>query len=137
MLLQDLNKGKMMEKSRSFPFGVLDMFDDYAIITCQDGVNVDFIEIEEIYNTLLDNYQEHKIVLIANRKNHYSVNPIAISALFSKEFLIGGAVLGYSPITEKNAAIESTIVKSAPIRYFTQMEDILEWVIELNTTQTH
>ena len=85
-----------MEKQHIFQFGVLDLFDFYAVITCNKDVNVDFGEVQEIDLVLQSVYGQDKFGLIANRKNFYSVNPLAINKLFSNENLIAGAIVGHS-----------------------------------------
>lgn len=121
-----------MELVHKFRYGTLEMVRTYAIITIDNGENIDFPEVEEIGTVLKENYGDQKILLIANRINHYSVNPMAINKLFSMDILIGGAILGHSEMTKVNAEVEQSIVRSAPINYFESMKDIMEWNRQLH-----
>ncbi len=114
-----------------FPFGTLELNPRYAIITCLDYVNIDFPEVAAIETVLADHYSDTKIALVANRENQYSVNPFAIDKLFSNPLLAGGAILGGSHAVMNNALIEAAIVKSAPIRFFMSMSEIVDWIDHL------
>ncbi len=123
-----VNKLGKMEKQHIFQFGVLDLFDFYAVIACNRDVNIDFTEVHEIDTVLQFVYDQDTFGLIANRKNFYSVNPLAINKFFSNENLIVGAIVGYTKATEGNAVIEKMVIQNAPIEYFVALEDAKDWV---------
>ena len=83
-----------MDNKHSFQFGHLTFKDDYAVITCDEGVNIDFDEIDQIMAVLDSIYDGKPIGLIANREHLYSVNPHAIDKLFSRDNLVAGAIVG-------------------------------------------
>jgi len=120
-----------MNREHLFEFGRLDLLDSYAVITCNEGVNIDFNEIHDIEEILHQTYQGQRFGLIANRENHYSVNPFAINKLFSDEHLVAGAVVGHTNITKKNAEIESGFVEAAPIRFFFNMDSAIKWIKDI------
>lgn len=126
-----------MELVHKFPYGMLEMMKNYAVVTIDEGEDIDFPQVEEIGGVLKANYGDTKILLIANRIHHYSVNPVAIDQLFSMDILIGGAILGHSKVTKMNAEVEQSIVQSAPIRYFQSMEEVMEWNRELHGEENH
>lgn len=126
------DSGERMELVHKFRYGTLEMMKTYAVITIDGGENIDFPEVEEIGTVLKENYVDQKILLIANRINHYSVNPMAINKLFSMDILLGGAILGHSEVTKVNAEVEKSIVRSAPIRYFESMKEVMVWNRELH-----
>lgn len=119
-----------MNQDHAFTFGHLKMADSYAVISCNEGAHIDFDEIREIQAVLYPAYRGGRYGLIADRKNHYSVNPLAINALFSEELLVAGAIVGHSRATEVNAEIESRIVRTSPIQYFDDMDCAIHWVLE-------
>ena len=117
-----------MNRQHLFKFGHLELLDSYAVITCNEGEHIDFNEINEIEEIIHPNYQGQRFGLIANRVNHYSVNPMAISKLFTDKYLVAGAIVGHTDITKVNAELENTIVKKAPIKFFFEMDSAIKWI---------
>ena len=119
-----------MNQEHLFPYCRLEMLDSYAIVTCNEGVHIDFNEIQEIESVLQSTYHGQKFGLIANRENQYSVNPLAIKKLFSDEYLIAGAIVGSALMTKLNAEMENDIIDDAPIGYFPSMNFAIKWIIK-------
>lgn len=119
-----------MENEHIFSFGKLTFCDSHATIQCNDGVNIDFKEVFEIQEVLDQFFGDNYFGLIANRENHYSVNPIAIKKLFSHQQLAVGAIVSMAPGHRYIAAVEIDIVESSPIRFFTKMKPATDWVNE-------
>jgi hypothetical protein len=117
-----------MKKQHIFNFGKLTFFNSHAIIQCNDGVNIDFKEVSEIQEVLYHFFGDVYFGLIANRKNPYSVNPIAINELFSHKQLIAGAIVSTVPSSKFIAKIENNIVESSPIQFFTEMDSAIDWI---------
>ena len=120
-----------MNREHLFQFGRLDFLDYYAVITCNEGANVDFNEIHKIEEVLHRTYQGQRFGLIANRENRYSVNPIAIKKLFSNEHLIAGAIVGHTDLAKENAELENEIVEEVPIRFFFNMDSAIKWINDI------
>ncbi len=119
-----------MNRDHLFSFGHLEIKDSYAVITCNEGVNIDFNEIKEIQAVLYPAYRGQRFGLIANRENHYSVNPVAINELFSEEYLVAGAIVGHAKFTEVNAGVEADIIRASPIKYFNNMDSAIIWILD-------
>ena len=117
-----------MKKEHKFNFGTLKLFNAHAIIECNDGVNIDSNEIQEIKKVLLHFFDGVCFGLIKHRTNHYSVNPIALNELFSHEQLVAGAVVNVIHSPNVIDAIEQRIVKSSPLRFFTEMDSAINWI---------
>ena len=117
-----------MNREHLFSFCRLGLLDTYAVVTCNEGVHIDLDEIKEIEAVLQKVYSGKKFGMIANRENHYSVNPLAIKKLFSDKCLIAGAIVGSEFITRINAEIENEIVDGAPIGFFTNMSTAIKWI---------
>jgi hypothetical protein len=119
-----------MNQEHVFPYCYLEMLNSYAIVTCNEGIHIDFDEIQEIEAVLQSTYHGQKFGLIANRENQYSVNPLAIKKLFSDEYLIAGAIVGSALMTKLNAEMENDIVDGAPIGYFPSMNFAIKWIMK-------
>ena len=119
-----------MNREHLFPFCRLSLLDTYAVVTCSDGVYIDFDEIQEIEAVLKSTYRGKSFGMIANRENQYSVNPLAIKKLFSDGCLVAGAIVGSGFITRLNAEIENEIVDGAPIGFFTHMSAAEKWILD-------
>ena len=117
-----------MTNSSHFRFGCLELMESHAVITCNEGVDIDFDEVREIQAVLYPAYGVKKFGLIANRKNQYSVNPLAIDELFSHEYLVAGAIVGHSMLAEGTAELEEILVEMAPIKYFADMASAVKWI---------
>lgn len=117
-----------MSREHIFPYCHLEMLDTYAIVTCNEGIHIDFNETQEIETVFQSTYHGQRFGLIANRENQYSVNPLAIKQLFSNGSLIAGAIVGNCYTTRLNAEIENEIVDGAPIGYFTKMSSAIKWI---------
>jgi len=85
-------------------------------------------EIQKIETIIYPSYHGQRFGLIANRVNHYSVNPLAINKLFSGNNLVAGVIVGHSKVTRSNAEIENEIVKEAPIEFFLSMRPAIKWI---------
>ncbi len=123
-----ISQRSSMSREHKFPYCHLEMLDTYAIVTCNEGVDIDFNEIQEIEAILQGTYHGQRFGLIANRENQYSVNPLAIKKLFSNEYLIAGAIVGSVLMTKLNAEVENDIVDGAPIGFFPSMNSAIKWI---------
>ncbi len=119
-----------MNIRHNFEFGYLDLMDSYAVITCNQGVNIDTAEVNLVQSVLDTAFNGEKFGMIANRENDYSVNPIAIRDLFSREDLVAGAIVGGSKMVEINARLEGQIITGAPIAHFTNMDSAVKRIKE-------
>ena len=117
-----------MSQEYLFPYGHLEILDTYAIITCNEGVHIDFNEIQDMEAILQSAYHGQRFGLITNRVNQYSVNPLAIKKLFSDECLVAGAIVGSALRTKLNADLENKTVDSAPIGYYPSMSFAIKWI---------
>lgn len=117
-----------MYLKHAFHFGFMEMMDNYAVIVCDEGVEIDKHEIRIIRDALSDAYGQRKFGLIANRVNMYSVNPITIKELFSLNELVAGAIVGYSENAKTIAELESVIVSMKPVTFFSDMQNAIDWI---------
>lgn len=117
-----------MNCHHEFRFGLLQCYNEYAIITCNENEDIGFEEIKEIQAVLYPAYGRKKFGLIANREHHYSVDPLAIDELFSHENLVAGAIVSINRLAAYNAEVEDMYVQGAPIRYFPILKLAIPWI---------
>ncbi len=120
-----------MSNKHVFHFGFLELMDTYAVVTCNEGVEIDKHEVEAVQKVLGAAYSGKTFGLIANRVNLYSVNPIAIKKLFTLEELVAGAIVGRSVSAKIIAEFEARVIAVAPIKYFEDMPQAVEWIENL------
>ena len=117
-----------MNREYMLPYCRLQLYDAYTVVTVNDGVHIDFTEIEEIRSVLLKHYHDQPFGLIANRINRYSTNPLAVKQFFSNEQIVAGAIVGSHLTTRLNAEIEIDIIDGAPVAFFTELDKARIWV---------
>lgn len=117
-----------MNDKHVFQFGVLELMDTYAVVTCAEGADIDQHEVEAVQKVLGSAYCGTPFGFIANRVNLYSVNPLAIKKLFTLEELVAGAIVGRSVSAKIVAELEAKVIAIAPIKYFEDMPRAVEWL---------
>lgn len=117
-----------MDREYTLPYCRLQLYDAYTVVTVNEGVHIDFTEIEEIRTVLQKHYNDKPFGMIANRVNRYSTNPLAIKQFFSNEHLVAGAIVGSHLTTRLNAEIEIDVIDGAPVAFFTELDDACTWV---------
>ena len=110
------------------PYCRLQLYDAFTVVTVNEGVHIDFAEIEEISTVLQNHYHDRPFGLIANRINRYSTNPLALKQFFSNEHIVAGAIVGSHLTTRLNAEIEIDIIDGAPVAFFTELDEARIWV---------
>lgn len=126
-----------MKMYHQFEFGILEFHETHAVITCNENVEIGFTEIKEIQEVLYSQYKGVKFGMIANRKFHYAVDPLAINKLFSHEDLVAGAIVSLFSSAAHNAEVEDMFVEGAPIRYFQSMQVAEKWISGLVESLSH
>jgi len=117
-----------MDREYFLPYCRLELHDNYTIVTTSEGVNIGFDEVEEINAILQRFYSGRLFGMVANRKNRYSINPLAAKKFFSDESVVAGAVVGYNLATRLNAEIENEIIDGAPIVFFSDLDSAVRWI---------
>ncbi len=117
-----------MNSRHVFQFGCMELMDDYAVVTCNEGVHVDLNEIEVIEAVLDTAYSKKRFGFIANRVNSYSINPLAVRRLFTHNNLVAGAIVGGSKHIKHIAKIEFEIIRGPPKKHFEDMSSAVKWI---------
>ncbi len=119
---------EQLNREYILPYCRLQLYDAYTVVTVNEGVHIDFTEIEEISTFLQNHYHDKPFGLIANRINRYSTNPLAVKQFFSNEHIVAGAIVGTHLMTRLNAEIEMDIIDGAPVAFFTELDQARIWV---------
>lgn len=128
-LKMSMQKGtEQMNREYMLPYCRLQLYDAYTVVSVNEGVHIDFTEIEEISTVLQNHYHDKPFGLIANRINRYSTNPLAVKQFFSNEHIVAGAIVGSQLTTRLNAEIEIDIIDGAPVAFFTELDQARIWV---------
>ena len=117
-----------MSSRHTFQFGNLELMDTYAVVTCNEGVVIDILEVEAVQKVLATAYSGKRFGLIANRVNLYSTNPLAVKKLFILEGLVAGAIVDLSAKAKIIAELEAMIIGVEPIKYFEDMVRAVKWI---------
>ena len=117
-----------MNSRHVFQFGCMELMDDYAVITCNQGVHIDLNEIEAIEVVLDTAYSNKRFGFIANRVNSYSVDPLAVRKLFSRDNLVAGTIVGGSKHIKHIAKLEFEVIGGPPKKYFKDMSSAVKWI---------
>ena len=134
-LILPLEGTEEMNQDYNLPYCRLQTYDDYTVVTVNEGVHIDFAEIEEIRSVLQQHYGDKPFGLIANRVNRYSTNPLAVRQFFSNHQVVAGAIVGSHLMTRLNAEIEKEVIDGAPVAFFTELDDARSWMKATVVTQ--
>lgn len=119
-----------MTREHLLKIGRLEIGECYAIITANHGVEIDVHDVTELCEVLQSTYRDRPFGIITNRKNQYSVDPLAVRKLFEMRSLIAGAIVGYSTVTETVSLAEAKLYRTAPVRYFNNLGQAKSWISE-------
>ncbi|TYB79864.1 hypothetical protein [Bizionia myxarmorum] len=115
-----------------FPFGTYYLLDRYVIAEHEEGIHFDWDSIQQIADYLIDYYgPDLRIGHIANRVNHYSVDP-NLWHIFNKKFgfIVASAIAVYDDFGYRNATLEKQF-SSNSIKRCTSLEEALFWMQNL------
>ena len=109
-------------------FGCLDIYPQYIVTTTDANYQVtteDFILTSEVARKY---FEDNPWVLIANRKNPYTLDAVNLDKGFAGSFIVGLALV----VRENNSAgrvwlPEQLYSHSFPVRAFSSMQRAVEW----------
>jgi hypothetical protein len=73
-------------------------------------------------------YSKRRFGFIANRVNSYSVNPLAVRRLFTRNTWVAGAIVSGSKHIKHIAKLEFEIIQGPPKKYFEDMSSAVKWI---------
>ena len=117
-------------KTLRLDFTILEFFDAYVISSLFDDMVLDQRYVEELTSVCLDFYGARRFIYISNRKANYNVHPTIYLNLNKAKFLAGIAVVSENPRSINMANFERQFSK-IPYEVFLEMEDAVEWALEM------
>ncbi|WP_034039988.1 hypothetical protein [Wocania ichthyoenteri] len=114
------------------PFGNYYFFEKFIVGELFESIHFDWKKAELLIAEVLNFYGEHaQLGFIANRINHYSVDPQNWVKLEKKyNFISASAIVMYNMSTYMNASIEKQFAKKS-IKRCTSLHEAIEWIINL------
>jgi hypothetical protein len=115
-----------MDKSLTYPFGKVTIYDNYLISIMNEGITVT-PNLNIVLANIADTYYKNKnFVYITHRINSYSVDPHVYLKTSQIPNLLGFAVVSGKRIVLDNTDLESVFL-SKPFKSFTKLEDAIAW----------
>ena len=121
-------------KLLSLDYGDIELFDNYLIATMHQGITVKPEYNQELVTLATTHFSGKPFAYITNRKNSYAVDPSIYYKTSKIENLVAFAVVSKNPIAEKTVAVEK-IFLDKPFQLFTEMDEAINWVSDVLTTQ--
>lgn len=114
------------------PFGNYYLFEKFIVAELFESVHFDWDKAELLIAEVFNYYGNNpKIGFIANRINHYSLDPQNWAKLEKKyNFVVASAIVVYNMSTYMNASIEKQFTKSS-IKRCKSLKEAVEWVSNL------
>jgi hypothetical protein len=115
-----------MEKTLTFDFCEMTIYDKYVVVVMKEGVNITpghnnvLIDVTKIY------FSKKSFVYITHRINSYSVDPQIYLETAKIENLKGFAVVSKNYKAKVNAQIEKMFFNK-PFEIFTNLENAFSW----------
>mgnify|MGYP000731186223 CR=1 FL=1 len=114
------------ETIHTFEFGVVQLFENYLIVTMNRGITV----IPEYNDILLElantHYKDKPFVYITHRKNSYAVDPAVYKRTSKIENLVGFAVVSKKEIDSKTVPVEKLFF-TKPFQLFEDKDEAIAW----------
>lgn len=124
---KDLNPFKL-----EMPFGNYYLFKKFIVAELFESVHFDWNKAEQLIAEVFNYYGNNpKIGFIANRINHYSIDPQNWVKLEKKyNFVVASAIVVYNMSTYMNASIEKQFAKNS-IKRCKSLNEAIIWVLNL------
>ena len=113
-----------------FDFSEMQIFDNYLIVTINEGFTVSPSNNKTLMHIANTYYSNKDFVYISYRKHSYSVDPAVYYETSKIKNLIGFAVVSSNFKTKSNAEIEKLFLNK-PFETFNNLEDAVVWAKSL------
>ncbi|MBL4662972.1 MAG: hypothetical protein JKY22_05345 [Flavobacteriaceae bacterium] len=115
-------------KTLQLDFAVVDIFDDYFVVTMDEGLLFGRSQLNELYKLFNSYFPDSPFGYISNRINDYTVDPTSYFDTEDGPWLSAIAIMCYSETGYSNALFEQTFYKNRPFKPFYKMEECIEWL---------
>lgn len=115
------------QTSITFPFGKVDVYDNYLISVMNEGETVTPEHNHELAKLSRSVYKDRPFGYITHRKNSYSVDPKTYFETSKIENLVAFAVVTNERLAISNTEVEKLFLKK-PVEVFETLEQAETWV---------
>lgn len=119
-----------MKEALTLDFCELRIYDFYAIVIVNEGVDVTYEQNKELLELSETYFKDTPFVYISIRVNSYSVDPKVYYQTARVETLKGVAVVSNRYLAKTNAQLEKMFF-SKPFEIFSELDDAIEWADKL------
>ena len=119
-----------MEKTLTFDFCEMTIYDKYVVVVMKEGVNITPSHNNVLIDVTKTYYSKKSFVYITHRINSYSVDPQIYLETAKIENLKGFAVVSKNYKAKVNAQIEKMFFNK-PFEIFTNLENAFSWADDL------
>ncbi|WP_339757358.1 hypothetical protein [uncultured Winogradskyella sp.] len=119
-----------MNKTLTFDFCKMSIYDNYVVVVINEGVNLTPNHNSVLVEVTENHFSEKPFVYITHRINSYSVDPKIYFETSKIENLKGFAVVSSNYQAKINAQIEQMFFNK-PFEIFTNIEEAFNWADNL------
>lgn len=119
-----------MKETLTFDFCKMDIYDNYMVVTMNEGVNITPDHNRVLLEVTKNHFEDQPFVYITHRINSYSVDPQIYLETAKIKNLKGFAVVSNNYQAKVNAQIEQLFFNK-PFEIFTALEDAFIWADNL------
>jgi len=119
-----------MEKTLTFEFGVMTIYDKYVVVVVNEGINISLKHNDVLIDVTKTYFSKKPFIYITNRINSYSVDPKIYLETAKIKNLKGLAVVSNNYKAKGNAQIEKMFFNK-PFEIFANLENAFSWADDI------
>jgi hypothetical protein len=122
----------MLVTKLDYPFGEIEIFDNYVLTVMKEGItvipeyNIELVKIADKY------FKGRPFGYITHRLNSYSVDPKVYLKTSKIENLVAFAVVSQKELNLTNSEVEKIFLRQ-PFEVFDTLEEAVSWVNSMTT----
>ena len=134
--MQDIKKyvSPNMITKRTLNFGVVELYENFAIGEMNEGVDLKAEEQNELLNLCTNTFNNRPFGYISHRQHSYSVDPKVYINTGKVKTLVAIAVVITQPAQKLSASIEE-IFFGRPFKYFHDLDEAKSWMAKTVSQQ--
>ena len=117
-------------KSKRLSFTSLDFYENYVISKMDEGTVFDSVLCQQMVDACLEFFNGNSFIYIANRVNHYNVDPMIYLGLGKYTVFKGIAIVDKTSSSINLAAFEKNFTRY-PFEIFDNLSDATTWADDL------
>ncbi len=115
-----------MTDKLTFDFCEMHIYDNYMVVTMNDGVTIGVEHNKTLINVADTYYKNKPFVYITHRINSYSVDPAVYRETSKINNLVGFCVVSKNYLAKSTAQIEKLFLNK-PFEIFDTLKEAIEW----------